>query len=91
MVQVNLYEAKTHLSALVERAAAGEDIVIAKNGEPVAVLVAPARAPKKRVPEFGFLKDQFPPMTDEEWDKMWKESDEYVRELFEKSANEEIK
>ncbi|WP_336922369.1 type II toxin-antitoxin system Phd/YefM family antitoxin [Aquipuribacter sp. SD81] len=38
--QVNLYEAKTRLSDLVERAAAGEDIVIAKNGRPRARLVA---------------------------------------------------
>ena len=37
---LNLYEAKTHLSALVEEAAAGEEIVIAKNGKPRARLVA---------------------------------------------------
>lgn len=36
---VNLYEAKTSLSALVERAAAGEEIVIAKAGKPKAKLV----------------------------------------------------
>ena len=36
---VNLYEAKTHLSALVERAAGGEEIVIAKAGRPKALLV----------------------------------------------------
>ena len=44
----NLYEAKTELSDLVERAARGEEIVIAKNGEPRAKLVAasrPRRAP----------------------------------------------
>jgi prevent-host-death family protein len=35
----NLYEAKTHLSRLVERAAAGEEIVIAKAGKPRARLV----------------------------------------------------
>ena len=35
---VTLYEAKTHLSALVERAAGGEEIVIAKGGKPKAVL-----------------------------------------------------
>ena len=40
MKQVNLYEAKTDLSALVEAAAAGEEIVIAKNGKPKAKLVA---------------------------------------------------
>ena len=40
MKQVNLYEAKTELSALVEEAAAGEEIIIAKNGKPKAKLVA---------------------------------------------------
>ena len=35
---VNLYEAKTRLSELVDRAAAGEEIVIAKNGRPLARL-----------------------------------------------------
>jgi len=38
-MQVNMHEAKTHLSRLVERAAAGEEIVIAKAGKPVAKLV----------------------------------------------------
>ncbi len=44
--QVNIYEAKTHLSDLVERAAGGEDIVIAKAGSPRVRLVAvhPPRA-----------------------------------------------
>jgi prevent-host-death family protein len=37
--QVNIYEAKAKLSDLVERAAAGEEIVIAKNGRPRARLV----------------------------------------------------
>lgn len=37
---INLYEAKTHLSDLVERAAAGEEIIIAKAGRPLARLVA---------------------------------------------------
>lgn len=39
-MQVNMHEAKTHLSRLVERAAAGEEIVIARAGKPVAKLVA---------------------------------------------------
>ncbi|MBI5162420.1 MAG: type II toxin-antitoxin system Phd/YefM family antitoxin [Magnetospirillum sp.] len=47
---VNLYEAKTHLSDLVERAAAGEEIVIAKAGQPKARLM-PLAVPKvERVP-----------------------------------------
>jgi prevent-host-death family protein len=37
--QVNLHEAKTHLSRLLERAAAGEEIVIARAGKAVAKLV----------------------------------------------------
>jgi prevent-host-death family protein len=40
MAQVGMHEAKTKLSQLVERAEAGEDIVIARNGKPVARLVA---------------------------------------------------
>jgi prevent-host-death family protein len=42
---VNVHEAKTQLSRLLEAASRGEDVVIARNGEPVARLVpiAPAR------------------------------------------------
>ena len=39
MTQVNLHEAKTQLSRLVQRAARGEEIVIARSGKPVAKLV----------------------------------------------------
>ena len=39
-MQVNLYDAKTQLSQLVDRAAAGEEIVIAKGGRPLARLVS---------------------------------------------------
>jgi prevent-host-death family protein len=47
--QVNLYEAKTQLSKLVDRAAAGEEVIIAKAGVPRARLVAAdARAPIRR-------------------------------------------
>lgn len=40
MKQVNMHEAQRHLSRLVEAAAAGEEIVIAKAGKPMARLVA---------------------------------------------------
>jgi prevent-host-death family protein len=53
MTQVNLYDAKTNLSKLVERAAAGEEIVIAKGGRPLARLVPLARRTAPR--ELGFL------------------------------------
>ena len=48
--QFNIYEAKTHLSELVERAAAGEEIVIAKAGKPLARLVPLAQEKPRRVP-----------------------------------------
>lgn len=47
---VNLYEAKTHLSELVERAARGEEVVIAKAGQPKARLVPLGRSTKSRKP-----------------------------------------
>jgi prevent-host-death family protein len=54
--QVNLYEAKTNLSQLVEDAAKGEEIIIAKNGKPMVKMVAATveANPQKRV--FGQLK-----------------------------------
>jgi prevent-host-death family protein len=48
-VSYNVYEAKTHLSQLIDRAASGEEIIIARAGRPVARLVglgAPAKAPR---------------------------------------------
>lgn len=55
--QVNLYEAKTHLSQLVKEAAAGREIIIANAGEPVARLVPlAAERPAQREP--GRLKGQ---------------------------------
>ena len=48
MDTVNLYEAKTNLSQLVERAARGEEIVIAKAGRPLARLVPLAKRTSPR-------------------------------------------
>ena len=54
-VQVNLYEAKTHLSSLVDRAAKGEEFVIAKAGKPMARLspVPVEEAAPKPLRKFG--------------------------------------
>jgi prevent-host-death family protein len=49
---LNLYDAKTHLSALVDQAAAGAEIIIAKAGKPMARL-APLRASARRRPGKG--------------------------------------
>lgn len=50
MEVTNIHEAKTHLSRLVERAAAGEEIIIGKAGKPVAKLVAYQEPKPKRKP-----------------------------------------
>jgi prevent-host-death family protein len=51
---VNVHAAKTHLSRLIDRAAAGQEIVIARNGRPVARLAPLAPAGKRRRP--GLLR-----------------------------------
>ncbi|MPZ66479.1 MAG: type II toxin-antitoxin system prevent-host-death family antitoxin [Pseudonocardiaceae bacterium] len=44
-LDVNIHEAKTHLSRLLERVAAGERVTISKAGQPIADLVPHVRAP----------------------------------------------
>jgi prevent-host-death family protein len=55
MQLTNIHEAKTHLSKLVERVAAGEEIIIGKAGKPVARLI-PYREPKPRKRKPGAWK-----------------------------------
>lgn len=52
--QVNVYEAKTRLSQLLEKAAAGDEVVIARNGKPMARLVPVQRG--SRASTFGALQ-----------------------------------
>ncbi len=52
MQTFNIHAAKTHLSRLVDEVAAGEEIIIAKAGKPVARLVPMTRPPKL---QFGAL------------------------------------
>jgi prevent-host-death family protein len=47
---VNIHEAKTHLSRLLERVQAGERIIIAKAGKPIAILAPTEERPPDRVP-----------------------------------------
>ena len=58
MKSVNIHEAKTHLSRLVDRVQAGEEIIIAKAGQPAARLV-PIDGPRKPV-KIGGLKAPTP-------------------------------
>lgn len=57
-MQVNIYEAKTRLSELVEQASRGETIVIAKAGTPLAKLVPLHEGPKQKI-KFGTMKGEF--------------------------------
>lgn len=47
---MNVHEAKTHLSRLLERVSQGEEVIIAKAGRPVARLVAVTAEPRARKP-----------------------------------------
>ena len=49
-MEVNIHEAKTHLSKLLARVAAGEEIIISKAGRPLARLVPYGPPKTKRVP-----------------------------------------
>ena len=72
MTIVKIHEAKTHLSQLIARAEAGEEIVIARGDQPVVRLTPVTKAKPKRVP--GILKGKitlpdeffFDPLPEEE-------------------------
>jgi len=70
MATVNVHEAKTHLSRLLAKVEAGEDIVIARNGTPVARIVPVKRQGRR---QFGSMKGRikfdesfFDPLPEEE-------------------------
>jgi len=57
--RVNLYEAKTQLSRLVEEAAKGQEIVIAKNDKPMARLVPLAKPTPRKKRKLGTSNHRF--------------------------------
>ncbi|MDE0051312.1 MAG: type II toxin-antitoxin system prevent-host-death family antitoxin [Rhodospirillales bacterium] len=74
MTVVNVHEAKTQLSRLLAQAEAGEEVVIARRGEPVARLVA-CKPRKKRRPDrlkgkIVITDEFFDPLPEEEL-KLW--------------------
>ena len=50
MIQVNVHEAKTHLSRLLKRIMMGEEVLIAKAGKPLAKLVPYGETKSNRIP-----------------------------------------
>lgn len=75
MRQVNVAEAKTHLSELIQAAEAGEDVVIARNGKPVVKLVL-VEPPPRRV---GFARDLGPIWIADDFDAPLDEFAEYTK------------
>ena len=76
MVTVNIHEAKTHLSRLVDKASKGEPFVIAKSGRPL-VKVVPVDAPTEKR-RLGFLAGQF--SVPDDFDRM---AEDEISSLFE--------
>ncbi|MBI2982489.1 MAG: type II toxin-antitoxin system Phd/YefM family antitoxin [Deltaproteobacteria bacterium] len=72
MTKLNIHEAKTHLSRYLKKVAEGEEILLCKNGHPVAKIIPfPPKKPRRLI---GLLKGKikltpefFEPLTDEEF------------------------
>lgn len=77
METVNIHQAKTHLSRLVERAANGEPFIIARAGKPL-VKVVPLDAPERPQPRrLGFMVGQVE--IPEDFDRM---GEQEILEMF---------
>lgn len=76
MRTVNMHEAKTHLSRLVDRAAKGEPFIIAKAGKPLVKVVPLDAPPEREIKRLGFMPDlevpdDFDTMCQDEIEKMF--------------------
>jgi antitoxin (DNA-binding transcriptional repressor) of toxin-antitoxin stability system len=70
-MKYTVHQAKTNLSRLLEEAASGKEVIIARGKEPVAQLVAIGKARKKRelgtmAGQISYSADAFAPLTDQE-------------------------
>jgi prevent-host-death family protein len=82
---VNIHEAKTHLSRLLERVQNGEEITIAKAGKPIATLTAIHEQPARRVPGMDKGKVIIHANFDDpmpEWDPGYMHPEDPMRELI---------
>jgi prevent-host-death family protein len=78
MRQVNIHEAKTHLSRLVEEAAKGDGFIIAKAGKPMVRVVSIEAAPVDVSKRIGFAKGKY--KVPDDFDTMLAED---IRAMFE--------
>ncbi|OEO28248.1 prevent-host-death protein [Devosia insulae DS-56] len=77
MSTVNIHDAKTHFSRLVERAANGETVIIAKAGKPIAKLVPLEQPVVDTSKRFGGLRGQF--KIPDDFDRMMEDE---IAEMF---------
>lgn len=59
MLTINIHEAKTHLSKLVELAAQDESFIIAKSGRPLVKVVPLDQSEKTKTKRLGFMQSEF--------------------------------
>jgi prevent-host-death family protein len=77
MKTINIHEAKTHLSKLVEQAARGESFIIAKAGKPMVKVIALDTPVGKKIQRLGFMTgkisvpDDFDTMGEAEIEEMF--------------------
>ncbi|MBV8050380.1 MAG: type II toxin-antitoxin system prevent-host-death family antitoxin [Acidobacteriaceae bacterium] len=74
-MEYTVHEAKTNLSRLLQEAAEGKEVIIARGKKPVARLVAIGAASKKRVAgkfkgQISYTPDAFDPLTERELDEL---------------------
>ena len=87
--RVSLYEAKTHLSRLVDEAANGETIVIAKAGKPMARL-GPISGGRKLPRRLGQLARGSRAVDWEKWWQEWKAADRSIEAEFDAAASKPL-
>ena len=76
MKTVNIHEAKTHLSKLVEEASSGESFVIAKAGKPIVKVTALGAPTGSQVRRLGFMAGQI--SVPDDFDQMGREEIERI-------------
>lgn len=77
MRTVNIHEAKTHLSQLVEKAARGESFVIAKAGKPMVKVVSLGAPSQTQMKKIGFMKGEI--LVPDDFDHMGSQE---IQQLF---------
>src|SRR5262249_11107311 len=84
--QVNLYEAKTQLSRLVDEAANGDTIIIDKDGKPMAKLGPISGESRKQPRKLGQLSAHADEVDWAQWWREWKAADKEIEADFETAA-----